>query len=79
MPQGPQYTDPDKRQRHLEATDSYKRQVHYNATIYGSGQAADDNTDTDKRQVFFDATIYESGQAAGIFEFHNIRIRTSGR
>ena len=68
----------EKQKRHFEATDPYKRQIHY-ATIYGSGQAADNNTDPDKRQVFLDATIYGSGQAAGIFGFHNIRIRTSGR
>ena len=51
----------EKQQIHFEATDPYKRQIYYNATIYGSGQAADNNTDPDKRQVFFDAsrpTIY---------------------
>ena len=51
MPQGPQYTAPDK------------RQVFLDSTIYGSGPAADNNTDPDKRQVFFYATIYGFGQA----------------
>ena len=87
----PQYTDPDKRQVFLDSTiygsgqaadnntDPDKRQVFLDSTIYGYGQAAYNNTDPDKRQVYFDATIYGSGQAAGIFGFHNIRIRTSGR
>ena len=87
----PQYTDPDKRQiiirirtrgRYFlmpQYTDPDKRQVFLDSTIYGSGPAADNNTDPDKRQVFIYATIYGSGQAAGIFGFHNIRIRTSGR